>query len=420
MNQTQDPLARLRADAQGGDPTALFQLASALVQQGQVDEAQTLHRRAAEAGHVPAQIEYARMRMYGIAGDADPAEAVRWLQRAEAAHPAAAYLLALIGLGGVALPRDAAINARTAAALNAGFIPALLAAAIHFGRKPDPADQTLALRMLQDATVRGDSTAALLLAERLRHGEGCEPDPASVARIDEGLARAGIAPLPTLHVDPPVEPAAAPRTLALDVLDPPPVRELATHPRVGVIDGLLSADECRLLIARARPLLRHSRTLDPDTGEAVTVPLRTSRDISFDPILEDLALRAVQARIAAAAGCELVEAEQLIVLHYAPGQEYRPHRDYRPPGSLERDRPQAGNRARTICVYLNAVEAGGGTAFPVAGLEVEPKPGRAVVFDNLHADGTPDPDSLHAGLPVESGEKWLATLWIRERRYRDF
>jgi hypothetical protein len=43
-----------------------------------------------------------------------------------------------------------------------------------------------------------------------------------------------------------------------------------------------------------------------------------------------------------------------------------------------------------------------------------------VVFDNLFADGRPDPDSLHAGTPVERGEKWLATLWIRQRRYRDF
>jgi hypothetical protein len=37
-----------------------------------------------------------------------------------------------------------------------------------------------------------------------------------------------------------------------------------------------------------------------------------------------------------------------------------------------------------------------------------------------HADGRPDPDTLHAGVPVERGEKWLATLWLRQRRYRDF
>jgi hypothetical protein len=33
-------------------------------------------------------------------------------------------------------------------------------------------------------------------------------------------------------------------------------------------------------------------------------------------------------------------------------------------------------------------------------------------------DGTLDEDTLHAGLPVERGEKWIATKWLRERPYR--
>lgn len=80
----------------------------------------------------------------------------------------------------------------------------------------------------------------------------------------------------------------------------------------------------------------------------------------------------------------------------------------------------AGNRTRTICVYLNHVEAGGETVFPRADVSVAPVPGRAVVFDKLFADGRPDSESLHAGLPVTRGEKWLATLWLRERRYRGY
>ena len=46
--------------------------------------------------------------------------------------------------------------------------------------------------------------------------------------------------------------------------------------------------------------------------------------------------------------------------------------------------------------------------------------GRAVAFRNTDDAGRPDPDSLHAGTPVLAGEKWLATLWFRERRYRAF
>ena len=182
----------------------------------------------------------------------------------------------------------------------------------------------------------------------------------------------------------------------------------------------LSADECRLLVATAQPMLRPSHAIDPQTGEALAVQIRTSSDASFDPMFEDLSLRLVQQRMASAAGVELIQAEHLVVLRYEPGQEYRPHRDYRPSESLRGDVPEAGNRGRTICVYLNQPEAGGETEFPAAELVVEPQAGRAVIFDNLLEDGSPDVDSLHAGLPVQQGEKWLATLWLRQGQYRAF
>jgi hypothetical protein len=180
-----------------------------------------------------------------------------------------------------------------------------------------------------------------------------------------------------------------------------------------------------MLIAASQPQLHPSQTADPVTGVPYTLPVRTSSEASFDPLMESSAVRSVLLRMAAAAGIDLPQGEQLTVLRYAPGQQYRPHRDYLPASTLELDRPQAGNRVRTICVYLNPVEAGGETEFPVAGLRVAPLPGRAVIFDSMvfdaaHPEGRLDPDSLHAGLPVAAGEKWLATLWIRQRRYRDF
>ncbi|MBB3824119.1 hypothetical protein FHR50_000269 [Xanthomonas arboricola] len=106
----------------------------------------------------------------------------------------------------------------------------------------------------------------------------------------------------------------------------------------------------------------------------------------------------------------------LAVLH---GRIDHPHPQQRCVSLLERA-AAAGNRLRTVCVYLNAVEAGGQTDFPVAGVSVQPRAGSVVCFDNLHADGRPDPDSLHAGLPVVAGTKWLGTLWMRQQRYRDW
>lgn len=422
MNQDAARIAMLRADAAGDDPQAWYRLAVALVERNDLDEAFELHARAARAGHADACVELARMLLYGIAGDPDPAGAVQWLTSAEShGHPVASYLLALVALGGVALPRDGRINARMKAAIEARYPPALLAAAVHFGRKPAPGDQALCVRMLEDAASLGEPNAALLLAARLEAGEGVPPDPAAAAAVHARLARDGIAPLPATSAPQVVATESPAAQLALeDVFARPSVRLLSQAPRVGVADGLLSRDECRLLMASARPALRDSQAVDPLTGQPVRVQLRTSSDASFGPIAESVALRLVQLRMCAAAGIDLPQSEPLTVLRYAPGQEYKPHRDYVPAGRLEHDRPQAGNRARTICAYLNDVDAGGETDFPVAGVRIAPIAGSAVVFDNLHADGRADPDSLHAGRPVERGVKWLATLWLRQGQYRDF
>ena len=420
MSRPDPTLEALRSAAAEASPQAWFQLAQALVAQGAMEEAHGWHLRAAEAGFVPAQIEVARMWLHGVGVERDANQAVSWLLRAEATgHPIAAYMLALVSVGGVAAPHDARINQRVLQALNAGMAPALRAAAIHFGRKPDPADQQRCMQLLDHAASRGDWVAALLLSERLARGEGCAVDRDAAERLRAQLEAGGIAPLPALGVSE-VAASSAPGTLVLeDSRQTPQARIASERPQVAVIDGLLSADECRLLIAAARPMLQRSRTIDA-AGEAQTMQIRTSSDASFDPLVEDLALRLVQQRMASAARMELVNAEHLVVLNYTPGQEYRPHRDYRAPESLRNDAPEAGNRARTICVYLNEPEAGGETAFPVPGLTVEPQAGRAVIFNNLLPDGGPDADSLHAGLPVERGEKWLATLWIRQGRYRAY
>jgi len=46
-----------------------------------------------------------------------------------------------------------------------------------------------------------------------------------------------------------------------------------------------------------------------------------------------------------------------------------------------------------------------------------PPPGGAVFFRNLTAAFLPDPLTLHAGAPVEQGEKVVMTYWQRERDF---
>ena len=409
-------IAYLRKMAATGRPDALFELANRLISCGMAEEAFALHKQAAMSGHPQAQIECARMLMHGIGTNADASYASRLLMASEKqGNIAASYHLALMA------PADEDSSRRLLVAVNAGHPPAVLAAAIHFGRRQNMEDQILCLNLLKLAAQSGHIIAAQLLAERIRHGEGCQADETAAQDLLSQLASNGAIRIPHIVAPTTSQHALTPGKIDLqEMLIPPPRQQISPSPYVATIHGLLSSDECRLLTASSISHLKHSETVDPVTGNPQKLDVRTSRSTSHDPIVEDLALRIVQYRIAVAAGIRLVNAESLVVLQYAPGEQYRPHRDYLPASAIQRDNPSAGNRARTICVYLNDVESGGETHFPLLEISISPSCGSAVIFDNLDAENRPDPNTLHAGLPVESGEKWLATLWFRQRQYRTY
>lgn len=188
------------------------------------------------------------------------------------------------------------------------------------------------------------------------------------------------------------------------------------HPRVVLFGGLLTADECNALRASAEPRLARSETVDNRTGGSEVNEARTSRGMFFERGETPLIDR-IERRIAALLNWPLENGEGLQVLHYRPGAEYKPHHDYfdpQHPGTASIVK-RGGQRVGTLVVYLNTVERGGGTIFPDVGLEVAPVQGHAVFFsyDRPHEATR----TLHGGSPVEAGEKWVATKWLRERRF---
>lgn len=415
-----DPPADLRQAAQAGAAEAQFALGRWLVRQAQPARALDWYRKALQQGHVPAMLEAARILLF-LAQNTDALpEGVNLLHRADAlGSPAAPYLLAQIALGDRIVRRDfERIGHWVLRSAKRGHPPALRALALYFGRSSAAADQRRALELYGQAAQRGDPVGALLLGERLRRGEGTAADPGQADELAAQLHAAGFEPLPPIAAAAVAIDASAPAS-ALDfsrLLETPPASELHPRPRVRIHEGVLTAEECRLVVAMGRPHLRRSQIVDRAQGSGMELEVRTSSDASFDMLLDDFSLRLLQLRLCALAGAELVQAENLILLRYRPGERYLPHRDYLPPSAID----HAGQRRSTVCCYLNQPPGGGATEFPLLGIRVDPAVGRALVFDNLHADGSPDPDSQHAGLPVDRGEKWLATLWIRERAFREF
>ena len=187
-------------------------------------------------------------------------------------------------------------------------------------------------------------------------------------------------------------------------------------PRVIVFGGLLSDEECDALVERARPRMTRSETVQTETGGSEVNVARTSRGMFFEREENALCGR-IELRIAKLLAWPIENGEGLQVLHYQPGAEYLPHHDYFDPTKAGTPAivARGGQRVGSLVMYLNSPERGGGTVFPDVGLEVAPIKGNGVFFsyDRPH----PSTKTLHGGAPVVTGEKWVATKWLREGRF---
>jgi prolyl 4-hydroxylase len=267
-----------------------------------------------------------------------------------------------------------------------------------------PRDGVEAHRLLDQARALGHIEAAELKAALTANGTGCRSDPDAATKILREIAPHSQVAKAQLALSEQMAPAEK----ALEL----PSELLSEAPHVRTVRGLLTAAECKHLIALAEPHLQRSYVFDPRTGRQMPHPIRTSSGMNFGPTLEDTVVHLINRRLAAVTGTSVEAGEPLHMLRYAPGEEYRPHHDAV---------PGAGNqRLWTVLLYLNDEYSGGATRFSLLDVEFRGGVGDALIFRNADHSGAGDPKTLHAGLPVTGGVKWLATRWIRSRRYDPF
>ncbi|MFL0357038.1 prolyl hydroxylase family protein [Erythrobacter sp. GH1-10] len=180
------------------------------------------------------------------------------------------------------------------------------------------------------------------------------------------------------------------------------------------IGDFLSLSECERLCTMidevARPSSLHE--VGYETG------FRTSYSGDLDP--EDSFVRGISRRIDDLLGIDSTFGEAVQGQRYLPGQQFKPHNDwfYVTERYWELEQARGGQRSWTAMAYLNEVEEGGGTHFTEIGINIEPKPGVLLVWNNAKPDGSPNLDTMHAGTPVVKGSKYVITKWYRTRTWR--
>ena len=144
---------------------------------------------------------------------------------------------------------------------------------------------------------------------------------------------------------------------------------------------------------------------------------RTSETCDLDP--EEPVVRELEALLAALNGIDPKYGEPLQGQRYDVGQEFKPHCDYFNRGGQDWEKycSVAGQRTWTFMVYLNAVEAGGATRFKAVGKTFQPETGKLVCWNNMRPDGRENPNTIHHGMKVRKGVKYVITKWYREKEW---
>ena len=179
------------------------------------------------------------------------------------------------------------------------------------------------------------------------------------------------------------------------------------------VGDFFTPEECGRLMAMIDAVAQPSRAYDAsyDSG------YRTSYSGDVDP--HDPFVRKLQRRLDDLLGIDPSYGETIQGQRYLPGQQFQAHCDWFPGDTAywEEEKRTGGQRSITAMAYLNAVEEGGATAFPHLGVSIEPTPGALLIWNNADPEGNPNPWTIHAGMPVVRGVKYIITKWYRSRRW---
>ena len=183
------------------------------------------------------------------------------------------------------------------------------------------------------------------------------------------------------------------------------------------IPNFLNPEQCKQLINISKKYftpstLSNKATIDRSIRSGQTAHVGNLVEKEYVRFLQD-----INAKI-----CQVLHipdgySESYQVHNYQVGDEFKEHTDYFDPNTDEyrASIPIQGQRTWTFMIYLNKVQKGGATYFPILKKKFIPQTGMALLWNNMTQDGVENPNTRHAGQKVIHGEKYILTKWFREK-----
>jgi prolyl 4-hydroxylase len=189
------------------------------------------------------------------------------------------------------------------------------------------------------------------------------------------------------------------------------------------IDSFLTTETCdRFMIDATNHDMHDSKV--GESKSAIDTNVRRSKQTWFKHNENDIA-KYIKQRVAQVMSNSKVaqcfegvspdkDFEDVQVVRYAQSGKYDPHFDATECGDDVGVKCVSNQRIATVLIYLNDNFEGGHTRFPNLNVSIKPKKGKAVFFWVSDKNSRlVYNETLHGGDPVTSGEKWIATQWIR-------
>jgi len=177
--------------------------------------------------------------------------------------------------------------------------------------------------------------------------------------------------------------------------------------------NMLTDEQCAEIIYLATPFIKESTIIGDDGLNIPNKEYRTSHNTFITR--DNTVVQDIYDKLSKIIGIESDHFEQLQVVRYEPGQQYKAHWDACwEEHKCDKFMDMGGQRYATLLLYLNDDFTGGETFFPKRNIKVLPKKGKAALFFNLEKDNKSKlENSYHAGLPPTSGIKWMCNVWVR-------